>query len=111
MVRDDFQVKEVSQPLSKKRKKIDAATTFTVANKQIPTVSEELLKSLGRWYDSSMEETKRGQEIAEFTSEGILAINRCGLQGKFKVWCPQFMPPLAALCLRDLLNNSRSNRG
>ena len=38
-----------------------------------------------------MKDTKRGQEIPELATEGLLAINRCGLQGKFKVWCLQFM--------------------
>ena len=80
-----------SRSFSVRKFKIDAATTFTVANKQIPTVIEEPLKSLGRWYDSFMKATKRGQETAELASEGLLAINRCGLQGKFKVRCLQFM--------------------
>ncbi|KAK3738959.1 hypothetical protein RRG08_006526 [Elysia crispata] len=48
-------------------------------------------KSLGRWYDSSMKDTKRGLETVELANEGLLAINRCGLQGKLKVWCLQFM--------------------
>ena len=80
-----------SSSLSVRKGKIDAATTFTVANKQIPTVSKEPVKSLGSWYDSSKKDTKRGQETAELATEGLLAINRCGLQGKFKVWCLQFM--------------------
>ena len=70
MVQDEFQTKEVSQPLSKKGK-IDAATTFTVVNKQIPTVSEEPVKSLSRWYDSSMTDTKRGQETTELASNAF----------------------------------------
>ena len=57
----------------------------------MPTVSEEPVKSLGRWYDSSTKDTKRGQETAELATEGLLAINGCGLQGIFKVWCLQFM--------------------
>ena len=55
------------------------------------TVSEEPVKGLGRWYDSSMKDTKRSQETAELATEGLLAIDRCGLQGKFKVWCLLFM--------------------
>ena len=57
---------------SARKSKIDAATTFTVANKQIPTVREEPLKSLGRWYDSSMKDTKREEETAELATEGLL---------------------------------------
>ena len=80
-----------SRSLSVRKGKIDATTTFTVASQQIPTVSQESVKSLGRWYDSSMKDTKRGLETVELATEGLLAINRCGLQGKLKVWCLQSM--------------------
>ena len=73
--------------LSVRKGKIDAMTTFTVANQQKPTVSQESVKSLGKWYDSSMKNTKRGLETVELATEGLLAINRCGLQSKLKVWC------------------------
>ena len=71
--------------LSVKKGKIDATTTFTVANQQIPTISQEPVKSLERWYDSSMKDTKRGLETKELATESLLAINRCGLPGKLKV--------------------------
>ncbi|KAK3759133.1 hypothetical protein RRG08_033378 [Elysia crispata] len=51
-----------SRSLSVKKGTIDATTIFTVANQQIPMVSHEPVKSLGRWYDSSMKDTKRGLE-------------------------------------------------
>ena len=74
-----------SRSLSVRKGKIDATTIFTVASQQIPTVSQEPVNSLGRWYDSSMKGAKRGLETAELATEGLLAINRCGLQGKLKV--------------------------
>ncbi|GFN98813.1 reverse transcriptase [Plakobranchus ocellatus] len=77
--------------LSIRRGKVDEATIFTVAEQQIPTVSQEPVKSLGRWYDSSMKDTRRGAETLELASESLLAINKCGLHGKFKIWCLQFM--------------------
>ena len=80
-----------SRSFSVRKGKIDATTIFTVASQQIPTVSQEPVKRLGRWYDSSMKDTKRGLKIVELATEGLLAINRCGLQGKLKVWCLQFM--------------------
>ncbi|GFN88120.1 reverse transcriptase [Plakobranchus ocellatus] len=80
-----------SRSLSIRRGKVNEATTFTVAEQQIPTVSQEPVKSLGRWYDSSMKDTRRGAETLELASESLLAINKCGLQGKFKIWCLQFM--------------------
>ncbi|GFN84980.1 reverse transcriptase [Plakobranchus ocellatus] len=38
-----------------------------------------------------MKDTRRGAETLELASESLLAINNCGLQGKFKIWCLQFM--------------------
>ncbi|KAK3781005.1 hypothetical protein RRG08_046309 [Elysia crispata] len=38
-----------------------------------------------------MKNTKRGLETVELATEGLLAINRCDLQGKLKVWCLQVM--------------------
>ncbi|KAK3698838.1 hypothetical protein RRG08_028693 [Elysia crispata] len=80
-----------SRSLSVRKDKMDATMIFTVASQQIPTVSQEPVKSPGRWYDSSMKDTKRGLETVELATEGVLAINRCGLQGKLKVWCLQFI--------------------
>ena len=51
--------------LSFRKSKIDAMTIFTVASQQIVTVSQEPVKSLGRWYDSPMKDTRRGlKEVA-----------------------------------------------
>ena len=80
-----------SRSLSVRKGKIDATTKFTVASQQIPTVSQEPVKSLGRWYDSFMKDTKRGLETVELATEDLLAITRYGLQSKLKVWCLQFM--------------------
>ncbi|GFO23738.1 reverse transcriptase [Plakobranchus ocellatus] len=86
--RMEFKPKK-SRSLSIRRGKVDEATTFTVTEQQIPTVSQEPVKSLGRWYDSSMKDTRRGAETLELASESLL--NKCELQGKFKIWCLQFM--------------------
>ncbi|GFO37481.1 reverse transcriptase [Plakobranchus ocellatus] len=88
--RMEFKPKK-SRSLSIRKGKFVETITFTVAEQQIPTVSQEPVKSLGRWYDSSMKDTRRGAETLELASESLLAINKCGLQGKFKIWCLQFM--------------------
>ncbi|GFS16739.1 reverse transcriptase [Elysia marginata] len=80
-----------SRSLSIRKGKTEEVVTFTVAEQQIQTASQEPVKSLGRWYDSSMKDTRRGVETVQFASEGLLATNKCGIQGKFKVWCLQFM--------------------
>ncbi|GFN76057.1 reverse transcriptase [Plakobranchus ocellatus] len=85
-----FKLKK-SRSLSIRKGKVDEATTFTVAEQQIPTVSQEPVKSLGRWYESSMKDTRRGAETLKLVSERLLAISKCGLQGKFKIWCLQLM--------------------
>ncbi|GFO32057.1 reverse transcriptase [Plakobranchus ocellatus] len=74
--RMEFKPKK-SRSLSIRKDKVDEATTFTIAEQQIPTVSQEPVKSLGRWYDSSMKDTRRGAETLELTSESLLAINKC----------------------------------
>ncbi|GFO23788.1 reverse transcriptase [Plakobranchus ocellatus] len=57
LCRMEFKPKK-SRSLSIRRGKVDEATIFTVAEQQIPTVSQEPVKSLGRWYDSSMKDTR-----------------------------------------------------
>ena len=80
-----------SRSLSLRRGRVNPTIHFRVADQDIPTVSQEPVKSLGRWYDSSLKDTKRGEETMIMTLEGLQAIDKCGLQGKFKVWCLQFM--------------------
>ncbi|GFO46708.1 reverse transcriptase [Plakobranchus ocellatus] len=88
--RMEFKPKK-SRSLSIRKGKVDETMTFTVAEQQIPTDSQEPIKSLGRWYGSSMKDTRRGAKTLELASESLLAINKCGLQGKFKIWCLQFI--------------------
>ena len=45
-----------SRSLSVMTGKIDETLTCTLDSQQIPTVSQVPVKSLGRWYDSSMKE-------------------------------------------------------
>ncbi|GFN92196.1 reverse transcriptase [Plakobranchus ocellatus] len=81
--RMEFKPKK-SRSLSIRRGKVDEATTFIVTEQQISTVSQEPVKSLGRWYESSMKDTRRGAETLELASESLLAINKCGLQEEYK---------------------------
>ncbi|GFN82031.1 reverse transcriptase [Plakobranchus ocellatus] len=80
--RMEFKPKK-SRSLSISKGKVDEATTFTVAEQQIPTVSQKPAKSLGRWYYSSMKDNRRGAETLELASESLVAINKCRLQGKY----------------------------
>ena len=64
--------------------------TFRIAGEPIPTIQEEPVKSLGRWYSLPLTDRHRGVEVQKQVTEGLEAIDQCGLPGKFKVWCFQF---------------------
>ena len=49
-----------SRSLSIRKGKVNENVIFQVASQNIPTVTEEPVKSLGRWYDASLKDTKRG---------------------------------------------------
>ncbi|GFO27567.1 alpha-2-macroglobulin [Plakobranchus ocellatus] len=55
--RMEFKLKK-SRSLLIREAKVEEATIFTVAEQQILTVSQEPVKSRGRWYDSSMKDTR-----------------------------------------------------
>ena len=80
-----------SRSLSLRKGKVADTEVFNIGNQPIPTVSEEPVKSLGRWYDKSLKDTKRGDEIKQSVEKGLHSIDQCGLPGKYKVWCLQFM--------------------
>ena len=71
--------------------KVDAGKHFQVGSQNIPTVSEEPVKSLGRWYDDTLKDTKQSKETAKASADGLNKIQKCPLPGKYKVWCLQHM--------------------
>ena len=54
------------------------------------TVAEEPVKSLGRWYETPLSDKGRGMQVQKQVQEGIKAIDKSGLPGKYKAWCLQF---------------------
>lgn len=67
---------------------------FHIAGVRIPTVQEEPVKSLGRWYSLPLTDRHRGVEIQRQMEEGFRSIDKCGLPGKLKAWCFQLgLPP------------------
>ena len=63
---------------------------FTIAGDPMPTVKEEPVKSLGRWYSENLTDRSRGVEIFNQAVEGLKSIDHSKLPGKFKLWCLQF---------------------
>ena len=61
-------------------KKMDYSAKFRIANQTITTVFDELVKSVGRWHDAKLKDTKRGEETKTTSAEGFETINQCGIQ-------------------------------
>ena len=79
MVQNEFQTKEVSQPLSKRRQNRCGDDVYN--SQQANTNSSEPWQMARFIYERNQKRTRNSRTC----SEGLLAINRCGLQGKFKV--------------------------
>ena len=63
---------------------------YTVGGENIPTVKEEPVKSLGRWYKGTVTDRSQGIEVQKVAEAGIQSIDKTALPGKFKCWCCQF---------------------
>ena len=75
--------------LSLRKGKLNQNINFQIGGQRIPTLSDLPVKCLGRWYDESMKDTNQVKETSKTLQEGLLKIDRCPLQGKYKVWCLQ----------------------
>ena len=72
------------------KKGLQCQTKFSIAGDTMPTVKEEPVKSLGRWYAGTLSDKSRGMEVMRQAEDGLKAIEGSKLPGKFKVWCLQY---------------------
>ena len=56
---------------------------FQIAGEPMPTVKEQPVKSLGRWYKGSLSDKSQGVEIAEKAEECLRQIQRSKLPIQF----------------------------
>ncbi len=63
---------------------------FCIGDDPIPTVSEQPVKSLGRWYNASLRDKDQVQQVRQDFTNNLDNINRTLLPGKLKLWCLQF---------------------
>ena len=63
---------------------------FCIGDDPIPTVSEQPVKSLGRWYNASLRDKDQVQQLRQVIISGLDNINKIPLPGKLKLWCLQF---------------------
>ncbi|KAI2667638.1 Retrovirus-related Pol polyprotein from type-2 retrotransposable element R2DM [Labeo rohita] len=63
---------------------------FHIDETPIPMVLEMPVKSLGRWYNASLNDSDQTDQLREETIKGLESINNTLLPGKLKLWCLQF---------------------
>ena len=88
MGEDEVKTKKSRSLVLKQGKLVDFH--FTLCGKEIPTIQEQPVKSLGRWYTEDLRDTKRVEETSKQINEGLNSIDKCGLPGKLKLWCLQY---------------------
>ena len=87
---------KMSRSLSLRKGIMNQNINFMVGGQKIPTVPEEPVKILRPWFDESLKDINQVKETSRTLQDGLHKIDRCPLQGKFKVWCLQhiFIPML-----------------
>ena len=63
---------------------------FYIGEEPIPTVAEKPIKSLGRWYDSTLKDGDQVNQIRQYTIDALKTIEKSLLPGKLKLWCLQY---------------------
>ena len=63
---------------------------YRIAAERIPSVKEEPVKSLGRWYEDGLSDRHKGMEIYRQAEDGLKSINKTKLSGKYKLWYLQY---------------------
>ncbi|GFN83790.1 hypothetical protein PoB_001029600 [Plakobranchus ocellatus] len=62
---NEFQTEKVLKPVHKDSE-LDEVVCFKAANQDILKTFKSLSRCLGRWYDSSLKDSKRGSEYVEY---------------------------------------------
>jgi hypothetical protein len=78
-----------SRSMVLKKGKVQKRHRFTMSGKDIPTINEKPVKSLGKVFDSSLSDKKNVHEMEQQLDTWLRKTDRSGLPGKFKVWIYQ----------------------
>ncbi|XP_060084535.1 uncharacterized protein LOC132563801 [Ylistrum balloti] len=60
-----------------------------VQGEEIPSITDNPVKCLGRWYDNTPFDKKNVRKVEEQVTEWLKRIDKSGLQGKYKAWLYQ----------------------
>merc|ERR1711894_714959 len=78
-----------SRSLVLQKGKVQERSRFKVGGQVIPTVSEQPVKSLGKWFTADLNDRESVREMTSAAVTWMEAIEKSGLPGKFKAWCYQ----------------------
>ena len=63
---------------------------FSIVGDRIPTVKENSVKSVGKWYENELSDRYKGIEILKQAEDRLKTIDKILLSENFKVWCLQY---------------------
>lgn len=61
-----------------------------ISEEPIPSVTEKPVKSLERWYNTTLKDTDQVDQLRKNTINGLESINKSLLPERLKLWCLQF---------------------
>ncbi|XP_077083545.1 uncharacterized protein LOC143736754 isoform X1 [Siphateles boraxobius] len=78
-----------SRSLVLKKGRVVDKFRFSISGTPMPTISEKPVKSLGRYFDSSLRDSASIKNTCEELEEWLKSVDKTGLPGKFKAWIYQ----------------------
>ena len=72
-----------------KKGQVQKNIKFQVGAEQIPTVNEEPIKCLGKWYDGTLRDTENSRKTTHQLQDHLEKIDKAALPGRYKAWCFQ----------------------
>ena len=85
-----------------KKGKITQRFTLKIQGEQIPSIVNNPIKCLGKWYDDTLKDVNNSRRLERDTTEKL--VNKTGLPGKFKAWTPT-QNNMASNVIRHRFNN------
>ncbi|XP_060062635.1 uncharacterized protein LOC132543183 [Ylistrum balloti] len=72
-----------------KKGKVTRKFKLSIQQEEIPTIVDNPIKCLGKWFDASLNDNKNIKRLQNQVEEGLRRIDKSGLPGKFKSWMYQ----------------------
>ena len=78
-----------SRSIVLKKGKVEEKCRYRIEDVMIPSVKEQPIKCLGKWYRGTLNDKENIKEMEKDLARWMEALDKCGLQGKYKAWCYQ----------------------